>query len=93
MSKKWYPVIDYVECTECGTCVNFCSHAVYNVDKAPTPVVINPDNCVQGCHGCGNQCPNGAIKYVGDNTNWTPPKAKKENNDCGCNGGCGCDCG
>lgn len=38
MAQKWYPVIDYVACVECGTCVNFCPHHVYNKTKAPTPV-------------------------------------------------------
>ena len=87
MSKKWYPVIDYVECAECGTCVKMCSHKVYDVKKAPSPVVVNSEGCVQGCHGCGNKCPNGAITYVGDNTGWTPPNGEKSNSapccDCG----------
>ena len=26
MAQNWYPVIDYVTCAECGTCVNFCPH-------------------------------------------------------------------
>ena len=90
MSKKWYPVIDYSECAECGTCVKFCPHAVYDVNKKPTPVVINLEDCVQGCHGCGNKCPKGAITYVGDNTGWTPPHGEKNDSElsCGCNCGC-----
>ena len=88
MSKKWYPVIDYVECAECGACVKMCPHKVYDVKKAPIPIVVNPDACFQGCHGCGNKCPNGAITYVEDNTGWTPPNGKKEESDCGCGGKC-----
>ena len=42
------------------------SMEVYDQRKAPTPVVVNPEGCIQGCHGCGNLCPNGAITYVGD---------------------------
>lgn len=42
MAQKWYPVIDYVACVECGTCVNFCPHHVYNKTKAPTPVSETP---------------------------------------------------
>ena len=30
MSLKWYPVIDYVTCIECGTCSDFCQHGVYD---------------------------------------------------------------
>ncbi|HAN20450.1 MAG TPA: 4Fe-4S ferredoxin [Clostridiales bacterium] len=93
MSKNWYPVIDYVVCAECGLCVKKCPHNVYDVRKAPTPVVVNPYDCVQGCHGCGNRCPNGAITYVGDNTGWTPPNGDNEEGDCGCgcDRGCGCE--
>jgi NAD-dependent dihydropyrimidine dehydrogenase PreA subunit len=67
MSQIWYPVIDYEKCSECGTCINKCSHGVYKEEKAPVPVVIHPEECMEGCHGCGNLCPNGAITYVGDN--------------------------
>lgn len=66
MSKTWYPMINYELCTECGTCVNKCTHGVYNKEKAPRPVVVLPEGCVQGCKGCGNLCPNGAIEYFGD---------------------------
>ena len=39
MSKSWCPVIDYSECTECGTCVDMCSHDVYDKSKSPAPVL------------------------------------------------------
>ena len=77
MAEKWYPVIDYGKCMECGTCVAFCGHGVYDVSKAPTPVVVYPLGCVDHCHGCESQCPAGAISYVGDN---------------GGNASCGCSC-
>ncbi|MHB1314230.1 MAG: ATP-binding protein [Christensenellales bacterium] len=77
MSKKWYPVIDYTECAECGACVDMCRHGVYDKAKAPTPVVVFPDGCIEGCKGCGSQCPAGAIQYVGDTAS---------------EGGCGCEC-
>lgn len=93
MLKNWYPVIDYSECEECGACIKKCSHGVYDKDKAPTPVVINAEGCIQGCHGCGSLCPNGAIQYVGENTNWTPPNKKGEpEEDCGCECSCGGNC-
>ena len=88
MSKNWYPVIDYGKCTECGTCVEYCGSGVYDLEKAPNPDVIFADGCYEGCHGCGNLCPVGAITYFGENTDWTPPNAKVKENV-----GCGCDCG
>lgn len=91
MSEKWYPVINYELCIECGACFNKCSHGVYKKDEN-RPVVIKPEGCVQGCHGCGNLCPVGAIEYVGDTTGWNAP-GKQSNCDesSGCSGGtCGC---
>ena len=85
MAKKWYPVIDILTCMECGSCVNKCSHGVYDKEKFPVPIVVNPDGCVDHCHGCGNLCPQGAITYVGDDTGWTPPNGKGEQTT-----GCGC---
>jgi NAD-dependent dihydropyrimidine dehydrogenase PreA subunit len=85
MSKTWYPVIDYGKCTECGACTNKCTHEVYDLKKVPTPVVVLPENCIQGCHGCGNLCPANAIQYVGEQ--------RQESENCGCScgnesGGC-----
>ncbi len=90
MAKKWYPVIDYAVCKECGACIKKCSHGVYDASKAPSPVVRNPESCVDHCHGCGSLCPAGAITYVGEDTGWTPPKGARGNADgCGCSGACG----
>lgn len=83
MSKTWYPIINYEKCTECGACIDKCSHGVYKAEKAPRPVVSNSEGCVQGCTGCGSLCPSGAIEYFGDNGN----------SDCGGGCGCGCSCG
>ena len=69
MSKCWYPIIDYNRCCECGKCVNKCQQGVYDKSKMPKPIVVYPDGCIQGCHGCGNLCPNRAITYEGDNSN------------------------
>ncbi len=66
MAKNWYPVIDILTCMECGTCVNFCQHGVYDKEKSPVPVVVNPGGCIDHCHGCQTKCPVGAIAYVGD---------------------------
>jgi NAD-dependent dihydropyrimidine dehydrogenase PreA subunit len=59
----WYPTIDHDKCTECGTCVAFCSHGTYERDENNHPMVKNPFNCVVGCSGCLPQCPVGAISF------------------------------
>ena len=61
MAKNWYPVIDILTCMECGTCIRFCPHGVYDKRKAPVPVVVNPDGCIGHCRGCQTKCPAGAI--------------------------------
>ncbi|MEA5143237.1 MAG: DUF2703 domain-containing protein [Oscillibacter sp.] len=89
MAKTWYPVIDYLTCAECGTCVGKCPHGVYDTAKAPSPVVLNPEACIDHCHGCGNWCPVGAITYVGEDTGWTPPNGTQEpeaKEECCCGG-------
>ena len=43
MAKTWYPVIDYLTCVECGTCVAKCPHGVFDTAKAPSPIVKNPE--------------------------------------------------
>jgi len=91
MAKTWYPVVDYVTCIECGTCVNTCPHDVYDTTKAPSPVVTKPQSCVDHCHGCGSRCPVGAITYVGEDTSWVPPNGEKAQEDvsgCCCGGNC-----
>lgn len=77
MSNSWYPVIDREKCTECNACVDFCSHGVFAI-KSGRPVVVNPENCVQGCKGCQPVCTQGAISHVGD----------LGNQECSC--GCSC---
>lgn len=66
MSETWFPVINYDKCNECGACVAKCSHGVYDKEKGPLPIVVYPDGGIQGCHGCGNLCPNSAISYFGE---------------------------
>jgi NAD-dependent dihydropyrimidine dehydrogenase PreA subunit len=84
MAKTWYPVVDYAACTECGTCSRMCPHGVYDLAKAPSPVVKNPLACVDHCHGCGNSCPAGAIVYVGEDTGWAPPHSGETCGSCTC---------
>jgi len=89
MAKNWHPMINKDTCTECGKCVEFCSHGVYDKSSEKTPVVTYPEGCIDQCHGCGGLCPTGSITYKGDNTGWTPPNSR-DNQDCGC--GCDCSC-
>ena len=87
MAKNWYPVIDILTCRECGSCVAKCTHGVYDKNKAPVPVVVKPDNCIDHCHGCGNLCPTGAIVYAGDDTGWIAPALRNQpqaKEDCCC---------
>jgi len=88
MAKTWYPVIDYLTCVECGICVTKCPHDVYDTAKAPSPIVKNPEACVDHCHGCGNRCPVGAIIYVGEDTEWTPPNGEPATEYSCCSCGC-----
>lgn len=86
MAKNWYPVIDYLLCESCGKCTEKCTHGVYDEEKAPEPVVIFTEGCVDHCHGCGNLCPVGAITYVGEDTDWQPPNGIGVEESCCCCG-------
>lgn len=65
MAEKWYPVINYESCIECGACVDKCPHGVYE-KGTKKPVVIYPEGCIYGCRGCQKLCPADSIKYFGD---------------------------
>lgn len=91
MAKTWYPVIDYLTCVECGTCVAMCPHNVYDTTKAPSPIVKTPEACIDHCHGCGNRCLAGAITYVGDDTGWAPPNRELTEEESCCSCGCEAD--
>lgn len=90
MAETRYPVIDYLTCTECGTCVVMCPHGVYDTEKTPSPVVKNIESCIDHCHSCGNRCPVGAITYIGDGTGWRPPKGEQTAKKSCCSRGCDC---
>jgi len=75
MSVNWYPVVNEAICNNCMICVDFCSHGVYDKEMKD-PSVVKPENCIEGCRGCQNKCPLGAINYIGD--------------DGGSGGGCSC---
>lgn len=65
MSKHWYPQIDLSKCNQCGACIRKCTHGVYD-RLSNIPVVVFPDGCVAGCHGCQDRCKTNAISYVGE---------------------------
>ena len=82
MAENWYPVIDKETCIECGKCVDKCTHGVYDKSSPKKPIVIDPDECIDKCHGCGNLCPTGSITYNSDDTGWIPPNSMNKNNCC-----------
>ncbi len=90
MAKCRYPVIDYTACSDCGKCVELCPQGVYDPGRAPTPVVADPENCIEHCYSCGDICPEKAITYVGEDTGWAPPDGDPQSEDasCGCAGDC-----
>lgn len=83
----WFPTIDYEKCSGCLACVRKCSNGVY-AEEESRPKVINPKNCVVGCTGCDEICPQKAISH--------PPKEYLEElikcddfkMGCSCGGNC-----
>jgi ferredoxin len=69
LSPRWYPVIDYDQCTNCMECMDFCLFGVYGVDHAQTLRVVNQDLCRQDCPACSRVCPVGAIMFPKYQTN------------------------
>ena len=57
------PVIDYDNCTICGTCIDVCPMDVFTKDDDGKVIVSNPDECV-GCRACEVQCPVQCIEVV-----------------------------
>jgi len=66
MQNKWYPIIDYEKCVGCLSCVEFCPHDVFTVEKG-LPIVSHPENCVEFCRGCQKgACDYDAISFPAD---------------------------
>ena len=66
MAKTRYPVIDGDACADCGACVGFCPHGVFERDGDRRPLIKAPRNCVEFCPGCAKICPAEATAYYGD---------------------------
>ena len=71
LSARWYPVIDYDQCTNCMECMDFCLFGVYGVDATATLRVSQQDQCRQDCPACSRVCPVGAIVFPKYQTNQT----------------------
>ncbi|MFZ3130457.1 MAG: 4Fe-4S dicluster domain-containing protein [Desulfosporosinus sp.] len=79
MTKSWYPLIDDDNCIECGSCIDKCTHGVYDKDSEK-PIVIYHEGCIEHCRGCQSLCPAEAIRYYGDTGGIQIT--------CSCGGGC-----
>jgi NAD-dependent dihydropyrimidine dehydrogenase PreA subunit len=63
LSPRWYPVVDYDQCTNCMECMDFCLFGVYGVDGGGMLRVLQQDQCRQDCPACSRVCPVGAIVF------------------------------
>ena len=55
------PVINYHECTNCGSCADVCPVELFS---RGSKIVVNcPEKCI-GCRSCEVQCPSSAIKIL-----------------------------
>jgi ferredoxin len=71
ISQRWYPVIDYDQCTNCMECMDFCLFGVYGVDVKEILRVVQQDQCRADCPACSRVCPVGAIVFPKYKTNQT----------------------
>jgi NAD-dependent dihydropyrimidine dehydrogenase PreA subunit len=58
--------IDVEKCTGCGTCVDVCPVAVFELQETggkTTSVAVAEDECIV-CRACEAQCPEEAIEVV-----------------------------
>ena len=54
--------IDLEKCTGCGTCVDVCPVAVYELQNGKSSAV-NVDECLV-CRVCETECPENAIEVI-----------------------------
>lgn len=58
--------VDADKCTGCGTCVDVCPVAVFEVKEVggkTLSVVVAADECI-ACRACEVQCPDEAIEVI-----------------------------
>ena len=82
----WFPKIDYEKCVSCMACLKKCSHGVY-AEENGKPKVVNPKNCVVGCTGCDEICPQKAISHPSKKYLEGLIKRKSFKMDCSCGDG------
>lgn len=58
--------VDVEKCTGCGTCVDTCPVAVFELQEIggkTVSVVVAADECIV-CRACEDQCPEQAIEVI-----------------------------
>jgi NAD-dependent dihydropyrimidine dehydrogenase PreA subunit len=62
---SWDPIVDYIKCTTCGACVNYChvDALIFEEKNGKKTTVVNPNRCIVFCRGCEPICPEGAISH------------------------------
>lgn len=63
VADRWYPIIDWECCINCGHCREFCIFGVYTLDTDGQVIIAEPDNCKPGCPACARICPRSAIMF------------------------------
>uniref|UniRef100_A0A7J3JSJ1 4Fe-4S dicluster domain-containing protein n=1 Tax=Ignisphaera aggregans TaxID=334771 RepID=A0A7J3JSJ1_9CREN len=56
------PVIDYIICNNCTTCIDLCKYKAIYIDSVDGYVKMDYAKCKE-CGICVKVCPYGAIKY------------------------------
>ena len=74
----WFPTIDKEKCTNCGECLEFCEHDVFEQGETVMQVT-NPYNCVVGCSSCRKVCEFDALTFPSNDklVSWLKELRKK----------------
>lgn len=68
--------INLAWCKRCGICSAFCPRKVFTTDVEGTPIVANPDECID-CEICERMCPDLAIRLTRPVVHSTSPEAQR----------------